>query len=303
MNAIAGAMEPQAAAPVVGLVNNMSAAAFVATDAQFVSLLQATSAERPLQLRRFAPPGAMSLGAGSLGYEAIAALWPSRLDGLIVTGAEPKSVSITDEPSWKLMARLVDWAADHTHSAIWSCLAAHAAVFRLDGVARRRAAAKISGVFACRGTGAHRLLDGAPPAWPVPHSRFNDLDAEALARAGYRILAQAAVGVDMFGKQAGRSAFLMLQGHPEYAADTLYREYRRDLRRWAEGAAAPMPPEGYFDAPTQARLGAAADAATCLAAIEVARPPAAHWRPHGVRLFRAWLARLRENTVAGLSLR
>ena len=54
-------------------------------------------------------------------------------------------------------------------------------------------------------------------------------------------------GVDLFVRKA-RSLLVFLQGHPEYEADTLAREYRRDLMRFLRGeaAAAPRLPADYY---------------------------------------------------------
>ena len=78
-------------------------------------------------------------------YEDLSELWASRLDGLIVTGTEPRAAALTDEPYWRTLTKLIDWAEDHTISTVWSCLAAHAAVLHLDGIERRRLPRKLSG--------------------------------------------------------------------------------------------------------------------------------------------------------------
>ncbi len=70
-------------------------------------------------------------------YRDIAELWDTPLDGLIVTGTEPRAANLTDEPYWETLSKIVDWARDHTASTIWSCLAAHAAVLHADGIERR----------------------------------------------------------------------------------------------------------------------------------------------------------------------
>lgn len=299
MNAISGAAQPQPAEIVVGFVNNSRATA--ATDLQFLSLLHAASPGQPIRLRRFAPTTDIP------GYEPIDALWHQRLDGIIVTGAEPQADAIADEPSWPFLARLVDWAAEHTQAAIWSCLSAHTAVFRLDGLPRRRRRQKLSGVFECRRAAYHILLEDAPAAWPVPHSRCNDLDADALERLGYTILARGPGrashdGADSFTKTVGRSTFLMLQGHPEYMADTLLREYRRDLRRCLAGAARPLPPTGYLDPDLEQSLRCAADPAACLDAIHGIAMPNPVWHAHSVRLYQNWLAGLHVRAAAETAL-
>ena len=65
-----------------------------------------------------------------------------------------------------------------------------------------------------------------------PHSRWNEVRADALTSCGYEILTQSAeAGVDLFVKKK-RSLFVHFQGHPEYGARTLLKEYRRDIKRF-----------------------------------------------------------------------
>jgi len=55
----------------------------------------------------------------------------------------------------------------------------------------------------------------------------------------------------MFVKER-KSLFLFFQGHPEYDADSLPREYRRDVGRFlrSERESYPGMPKGYFDEAT-----------------------------------------------------
>ena len=63
--------------------------------------------------------------------------------------------------------------------------------------------------------------------------------------------------VDLFVKQQEK-LFLFFQGHPEYATDTLLREYRRDAGRYLRGESQCYPslPQRYFDAATASALTA-----------------------------------------------
>src|SRR6202034_1497904 len=110
---------------------------------------------------------------------------------------------------------------------------------------------KLFGVFHCDVVGRHALTEGVRSRFPVPHSRYNDLPAAALNAAGYRVLSRsAATGADMFvGRDRGASLFLFFQGHPEYDADSLAREYRRDVARFLRGERDNFPalPRSYFD--------------------------------------------------------
>lgn len=239
----------------IGLVNNMPDAALDATERQFMGLVRAASPGLIVRFKLFSLPeiprseqARMALAAR---YRDISELWDTQLDGLIVTGNEPRAPSLRDEPYWPSLAKLMDWAVRNTDSAIWSCLAAHAVVLHADGIERQPREEKLFGVFDCDVIRAHALTAGMPSRLSVPHSRHNDLPAAALIANGYRILTQStATGADMFvGRERGTSLFLCFQGHPEYDADSLAREFRRDLSRFLRGErdSCPAMPQGYFD--------------------------------------------------------
>jgi homoserine O-succinyltransferase/O-acetyltransferase len=237
---------------VIGLVNNMPDAALHTTERQFRQLLFASS-HNSVRLRFFSLPELPRAEAGrshiSQHYEDIGELWTSHLDGLIVTGTEPRAVDLRDEPYWPTLTKLVDWADDHAISTVWSCLAAHAAVLHIDGINRRAFREKLSGVFDCTKATDHTIVVGVPSRWRVPHSRYNELPEDALASSGYRILSRLPdKGADMFVKQR-KTLFLFVQGHLEYDPGALLREYRRDVRRFLAGERDRYPemPCGYFD--------------------------------------------------------
>lgn len=247
---------------VVGFVNNMPDAALRNTERQFLELLLAAPQGPRVRLRRFYIPSVPRTdelrGWLERHYESTDALTDEPLDGLIVTGAEPKAPELTGEPYWQSLGRLIDWAEDNTTSTIWSCLAAHAAVLHLDGIRRFRLGKKLSGVFASQPVSHHPLMAGMPAEWEFPHSRYNGLPADELARAGYMHLSHSPeAGVDVFMRQ-NASLFLFLHGHPEYDPDSLFREYRRDVSRFLsrEREEYPEPPRNYFEGHIEVALAA-----------------------------------------------
>jgi homoserine O-succinyltransferase/O-acetyltransferase len=237
----------------VGLINNMPDTALKSTERQFVDLMRESTRNTVVRLLLFSIPEvprsdtARQDMAGR--YRDVSELWDTHVDGLIVTGNEPRSRDLKGEPYWGALGQLIDWAREHTASTIWSCLAAHAAVLRTDGIERQLLPQKCSGVFACEAIGQDPMTRGVPMPMRIPHSRLNDLPERALKSCGYRILTRSAVaGVDMFVKQE-RSLNIFLQGHPEYEANSLLREYRRDIDRYLRGERDhyPAAPQGYFD--------------------------------------------------------
>jgi homoserine O-succinyltransferase len=294
----------------VGLVVNMPDGALQATERQFRDLLSAAAGDRPVRLRLFAIPEVPRSAQGRAYVRAhcedIAALWPAELDGLIVTGTEPKAARLTDEPYWGALARLIDWAERRTISTVWSCLAAHAAVYRLDGIDRRLFPRKLSGLFDCEVQQKHALVEGCGASWRVPHSRLNDVPEEALAPHGYRVLTRAAgIGADLFVKES-EALHLFVQGHLEYEGETLGREYRRDVKRFLRGER-----PGYPDLPCDCFGDELAAALLDFRACALERrdvglmqqfPPLpasiAPWRGVATRLYRNWLDCLAQGRAA-----
>jgi homoserine O-succinyltransferase/O-acetyltransferase len=293
---------------VIGIVNNMPDAALQATERQFCDLLAEASPDLMILVRIFSIPQFRRSEAGhayvSQHYEDIGAMLEDRLDGLIVTGAEPHAPLLSMEPYWPTMTKIVDWAEDHTTSTVWSCLAAHAAVLHSDGIQRRPFGAKLSGVFECTKVADHEIVSGSAAQWCVPHSRYNDLSEQELVAKDYTIVSRAPeVGADMFIRQRG-SLSIYLQGHPEYDAEALFREYRRDIREFVARKINRYPelPRAYFDDETAAELDqfrrrTLRDRTThvVLNFPEAERKLAHDWHEPAVRLYTNWLSYLVEH--------
>ena len=299
----------------IGLINNMPDAALEATEQQFLALLDAAAEGIVVRLTLYGLPEVPRTEWGrhhvSRFYAGLGELWDRQLDGLIVTGTEPRAADLREEPYWGSLTRVLEWAEGHTHSTVWSCLGAHAAVLHLDGIRRRALADKRFGVFECARVTEHRLTAGLPARVRMPHSRWNDLPEAALMACGYRVLTRSAeAGVDAFVRP-GQSLFVFFQGHPEYEATTLLLEYRRDIKRFLRGERESYPPmpRGYFDAATVEALTAVRGRAVAERREEVleefptallAGKVTSTWRPAAARLYRNWLVSMCERKARGL---
>jgi homoserine O-succinyltransferase len=180
----------------------------------------------------------------------------------------------------------------------------------MDGIDRRKSEEKNFGVFDCARVSDHPLTKGLSSRFQVPHSRWNGVAEEDLTERGYSVLSRIADdGIDIFVKQEN-SLFVFFQGHLEYESETLMREYRRDVQRYARGEvnAYPMVPRGYFDRRTEVRLAALREnAVSCrstdlLSKITVATEETTirnTWQSSASRIYRNWLeyicARKRES--------
>jgi homoserine O-succinyltransferase len=288
----------------IGLLNNMAGAAFKATEHQFVSLLDSASEGVPIHVSFYTLPGLSSTESGghhfASHYQGIDALWDTHLDGLIVTGREPRMADLRDEHYWESFTEVLEWARTHTYSAVWSCLAAHAAILHMDGIGRRKSEEKNFGVFECDRVSEHPLTQGLSPRFQVPHSRWNGVPQRDLIDRGYTVLSQiTGNGVDAFIKQED-SLFVFFQGHLEYETDTLMREYRRDVGRYVKGEtnAHPLLPHGYFDRNfEQALTDLRNETVSCRTTESLARVTTAlkdarvenAWQHSAARIYRNWL--------------
>jgi homoserine O-succinyltransferase len=281
----------------------MPDAALGATELQFQRLLTTALPDRPIDLQLYAfdtverDPAIRARMAKRYGSTDL--LPQAGLDALIVTGAEPKTADLRDEPFWSDFARMTEWTVRSRTPVLWSCMAAHAAVLHLDGIRRVTLARKCSGVFDCLKADPHALTADMPRAWPTPHSRLNTLDEGALRKAGYTILSLAPdAGVDAFAGRADSAASVFLQGHPEYDANSLAAEYSRDILRYAQGLRPrpPAVPVGYFSPEVSDRLEAILGQASTPGLLksmtmEVLREarPSWPWRDPWTRFYEAWL--------------
>jgi homoserine O-succinyltransferase len=235
---------------VIGLVNNMPDPALRTTEYQVRGVLARSS--HKVTLRIFTLPDVprpSEIGRiTAASYDPIENLYNSPIRGVIVTGTEPKTPNLTDEPYWAAMSRLIDWCSVNTVSTIWSCLAAHAAAYQISQIERAPLDGKLYGLFDIEKVTDHPLLHGLDQ-WRTPHSRLNELPIDDLLREDFTILSRSRkAGADIFVKDALTSLFVFMQGHPEYDAKALFGEYRRDVRRYLLGEAEVYPelPHGYF---------------------------------------------------------
>jgi homoserine O-succinyltransferase len=239
----------------IAFINNMPDAALEDTEMQFFELLDAAAGDVPIVIKLHSLSG---VPRGERGEQHLRSFYfstddllNSQFDGVIMTGTEPRQPNLRNEPYWSALTTVLDWAESNTASTILSCLAAHAGVLHSDGIERSPLSDKQFGVFDFTRTGSHQLTGASGGQICFPHSRWNEVRADALTACGYLVLTQSAEGgVDSFVKKKKRSLFVHFQGHPEYGAQTLLKEYRRDIKRFLrrERETYPSMPKDYFGA-------------------------------------------------------
>jgi homoserine O-succinyltransferase len=289
----------------VAFINNMPDAVLEDTEMQFFELLDAASGDVRVCVNLYSlsgvPRGERGQQHLSNFYSSTNDLFGHRFDGMIMTGTEPKQANLRNEAYWSALADVMDWTENNTVSTILSCLAAHAGVLYTDGINRHPLSDKQFGVFVFNKSVSNQLTSGTGELICFPHSRWNEVQADDLLACGYTVLTQSADGgVDSFTKKKKRSLFVHFQGHPEYDAHTLLKEYRRDIKRYvrAERETYPSMPKGYFDAPSARLVTEFCDVVLSNRREELMEgfPEAVlagslqkTWRPSATAIYRNWL--------------
>lgn len=245
----------------VGLLNMMPDAALAATERQFFRLIGQSNQIAQFYVHPFTfkelPRGAEAAAYIAQYYESFEAIKEQGLDALIVTGATPPQTDLSLEPFWKPLNKVIDWAYDNVTSTLCSCLASHAVLQFRYGQKRRPQGFKRWGVY------SHRVVDRRHPLvadvntrFDVPHSRFFDISREQFESAGLHILVESDVAGVHLAVSEDRFRLVFNQGHPEYDTVSLFKEYKREVVRYARGERDDYPPlvENYFPLKIQAIL-------------------------------------------------
>ena len=252
----------------IGFLNMMPDAALRATERQFIRLVGSCNRIAQFFVYPFSLP-ALDRSRDTLGYieryySDFETLRDTGLDALIITGANVANPKLEDEAFWEPLMDVVDWAWDNVASILCSCLATHAVLKHFHGIDRQPLPKKRWGVYSHRVSATdHPLLRDINTRFDVPHSRYNDISRAQLEAAGLKILAESAEGGVHMAASPDQFRAIYMQGHPEYDANSLLKEFRRELYRYAnrERDKPPPLPENYFSSEAERRALAALDAA------------------------------------------
>jgi len=191
-----------------------------------------------------------------------------KFDGLIITGAPVEMIEFEDLIYWEELQQIMAWSKTHVFSTLHICAGAQAGLYYHYGVPKHLLAEKLFGVFPhTKNMENVPLLRGFDDEFQVPHSRYSEIRREDIEKvAELEILAESPqAGIYIVSSKDGRLIFVT--GHSEYDADTLKREYERDIAKGLDIAV----PCNYY--PND----------------DPGRKPLVSWRSHANLLFTNWL--------------
>lgn len=300
----------------IGMLNLMPDAALQATERQFLRLIDASSSAANLWVYPFAVEAGYRADVArahiAAHYATFTELQDSGLDALIVTGANPACDDITAEPFWGPMIEAIDWGRGETQSVLCSCLATHAVLYHDHDTVRRELPLRRWGVYDHEIlVPEHPLLAGLSAPVSAPHSHRFDVSRAAMEAAGLIVLVDSTEAGVHLAVGADAQRLVLFQGHPEYDAVSLLKEYKREVLRFLTGNRESYPPfpEHYFDRHAKDQLDAFQRRVTECNFEQATLPPfpeedltprcADTWSDAGRVIYRNWLRQLAGATGRG----
>ena len=192
----------------------------------------------------------------------------SNYDGMIITGAPVENMEFEEVDYWQELCDIMEWSSHNVHSTLHICWGAQAGLYYHYGVKKYPLKKKLSGVFKQNILKPQSpLFRGFDDVYYEPHSRYTEVRKDdILAVPDLELLSVSdEAGVCAIKSSDNRRVFLT--GHPEYDADTLALEYKRDVKK---GLSIEMPKNYFPDNNPEAK-------------------PLVYWRAHAQLLYSNWL--------------
>lgn len=166
-----------------------------------------------------------------------------KLDGVIITGAPLENIAFEQVDYWNELTEIFDRLHSKHIPTLNICWAAYAALYYHYGLRMHLLTKKISGVYPNKISDPQSdIVIGVPDNFYAPFSRFATWKTEELTAIDD--IATIAGG-DIQGPHILCSLSypdFYITGHGEYAANTLHKEYIRDLSKGLN----PAIPENYY---------------------------------------------------------
>lgn len=163
-------------------------------------------------------------------YKDFDELEGQKFDGMIITGAPVETYEYEAVTYWSEVTEIFSWAKTHVTSTLYICWAAQAGLYWHYGIPKYPLQKKMFGVFEQKPLDVLLpIFRGFDDTFFMPHSRHTEVRREDIIKdKRLTLIAESEEsGVSMVMANGGREFFVT--GHLEYVADTLDKEYRRDV--------------------------------------------------------------------------
>ena len=153
-------------------------------------------------------------------------------DGLIITGAPVEQMKFEDVIYWKELTKIMDWSETHAKSTLHICWGAQAGLYYHYGIEKHLMNDKVFGVFSHKINDKNsKILFGFNDEFKAPHSRHTTVYKKDIEKIPELHIVSESDKAGIFIVENKEKKQLFITGHLEYGADTLDKEYKRDLAK------------------------------------------------------------------------
>ena len=156
----------------------------------------------------------------------------NKYDGMIITGAPVELLNFEEVDYWEELCQIFEWTKTNVYSTFHICWGAQAGLYYHHGIPKYILKEKMFGVFPHKPLDLyHPILRGFDESFYVPHSRHTEIRFEdiALCKDLQVLTYSEQAGIHLVADLECRNFYAT--GHSEYDAETLAREYFRDVDR------------------------------------------------------------------------
>ena len=165
-------------------------------------------------------------------YKTFDEVKDNKYDGMIITGAPVELLNFEEVDYWDELCKIFEWTKTNVYSTFHICWGAQAGLYYHHKIPKYILKEKMFGVFPHKPLDLyHPILRGFDESFYVPHSRHTEIRFEdiALCKDLQVLTYSEQAGIHLVADLECRNFYAT--GHSEYDAETLAREYFRDLDR------------------------------------------------------------------------
>ena len=165
-------------------------------------------------------------------YSTFEEIKDKNFDGLIITGAPVEQMKFEDVIYWNELTKIMKWSETHAKSTLHICWGAQAGLYYHYGIDKHLIDDKMFGIFNHKIDDKNsKIMTGFEDGFKAPHSRHTTIYKSDIEKVPELEVISESDKAGIFIVEDKSKNQLFVTGHLEYAADTLDKEYKRDLSK------------------------------------------------------------------------
>lgn len=206
----------------------------ITTETQLIRLLSNSPLQVDLTLLKTSSHRSANTSAEHMEtfYKEFSDVRDQRFDGLIITGAPVETMEFEEVDYWQELCEIIEWSKTNVYSTFHICWAAQAGLYYHYGIEKQSTKKKVFGIFRHRAIDLrHPMLRGFDEEFLAPHSRHTEVRVSAVEKCPDLDVLAISEDAGLYIAATRDLRRIFVTGHSEYDADTLAKEYFRDVAR------------------------------------------------------------------------